>query len=147
MSLLGVVPSDATIADGSYPLAGYNYAVVRADEPKDSLARRMVEFMTGDVGQNCVGNAGFGPLSSGPKADFQRDFPHRELETVFPPVWGMWLFPGTRTTPSCRPTAWSGATVTDAGIPLRRTSARPRRKVGFPPPFWGLRGTRWSLAR
>lgn len=84
LAIDGVVPSDATIADGSYPLAGYNYAVVRADEPKDSLARRMVEFMTGDVGQNCVGNAGFGPLSSGPKADFQRDFPHRELETVFP---------------------------------------------------------------
>ena len=29
----GVYPSDETIADGTYPLAGYNYAVVRADEP------------------------------------------------------------------------------------------------------------------
>ncbi len=58
----GVYPTDETIADGSYPLAGYNYAVIRADSPEDSLARRMVAFMTGQQGQQCVVNAGFGPL-------------------------------------------------------------------------------------
>lgn len=58
----GVYPTDGTIADGSYPLAGYNYAVVRADEPEDSIARRMVEFMLSPQGQQCVVNAGFGAL-------------------------------------------------------------------------------------
>ncbi len=59
----GVYPTDETIADGSYPLAGYNYAVIRADSPKGSAARRLVEFMTSPRGQLCVMNAGFGPLS------------------------------------------------------------------------------------
>ena len=58
----GVYPSDETIADGSYPLAGYNYAVVRADEPEDSPARRMIDFLLSNDGQRCVQNAGFGPL-------------------------------------------------------------------------------------
>lgn len=63
LSVDGVCPTDETIADGSYPLAGYNYAVVRSDEPEDSPARRMVEFMTSPQGQQCVRNAGFGALS------------------------------------------------------------------------------------
>lgn len=58
----GVYPTEASIADGSYPLAGYNYAVVRADAPADSLGRRMVEFITSPEGQQCVLNAGFGAL-------------------------------------------------------------------------------------
>ncbi len=62
LSVDGVDPTDAAIADGSYPLAGYNYAVVRADAPADSPARRMVEFMTSEAGQQCVVNAGFGAL-------------------------------------------------------------------------------------
>lgn len=58
----GVYPTDETIADGSYPLAGYNYAVVRADAPADSIARRMVDFLLSPQGQQCVQNAGFGAL-------------------------------------------------------------------------------------
>ncbi len=62
LEINGVYPTDETIADGSYPLAGYNYAVVRADSPKDSIGRRMVEFITSEQGQQCVVNAGFGAL-------------------------------------------------------------------------------------
>ena len=62
LEINGVYPTDETIADGSYPLSGYNYAVVRADEPKDSPARRMVDFLLSEGGQICVQNAGFGPL-------------------------------------------------------------------------------------
>ena len=58
----GVYPTDETIADGSYPLAGYNYAVIRADQLENSAARRMVDFMLSPAGQECVSNAGFGPL-------------------------------------------------------------------------------------
>lgn len=62
LSIDGVYPTDETIADGSYPLAGYNYAVIRADAAEDSLARRMVDFMLSEAGQLCVSSAGFGPL-------------------------------------------------------------------------------------
>ena len=58
----GVYPTDDTIADGSYPLAGYNYVVVRADGAPDSPGRRMADFMLSPAGQTCVANAGFGPL-------------------------------------------------------------------------------------
>lgn len=58
----GVVPSDQTIADGTYPLADYNYLVLRSDAPKDSPARRLADFMRSGAGQMVVQNAGFGPL-------------------------------------------------------------------------------------
>ena len=43
----------------------HNYVVVRKDAPKDSLARRMVDFMLTPAGQDCVSNAGYGPLIAG----------------------------------------------------------------------------------
>jgi len=36
--------------------------VVRKDAAEDSLARQMVDFMLTPAGQNCVSNAGYGPL-------------------------------------------------------------------------------------
>ncbi len=59
----GVAPTEETIADGSYPLADYNYLVIRADAPADSPARRLAEFMVSPQGQAVVSNAGFGPLT------------------------------------------------------------------------------------
>lgn len=61
----GVVPSEETIANGSYPLAGYNYLVFRSDEPEDSPARRLAAFLLTEEGQSLVTNAGFGALSQG----------------------------------------------------------------------------------
>ena len=58
----GVVPSDDTIADGSYPLSGYNYLVLRADTPEDAPARKLAAFMLSSDGQELVRSAGFGPL-------------------------------------------------------------------------------------
>ena len=58
----GVYPTDETIADGSYPLAGYNYVVLRADTQPGSPGRRMADFMLSPAGQACVSSAGFGPL-------------------------------------------------------------------------------------
>ena len=80
----GVLPSDETIADGSYPLAGYNYVVFRADEPEDSPARRLAAFMLSAAGQDCVRNAGFGPLSNDPLADFKAANPGCTVETILP---------------------------------------------------------------
>lgn len=62
LAIDGVLPTEETIRDGSYPLADYNYVVVRKDAPKDSLARQMVDFMLTPAGQDCVSNAGYGPL-------------------------------------------------------------------------------------
>jgi len=58
----GVMPTDETIADGTYPLSNNTYLVLRKDTPKDSPARRMAEFMLTETGQTCVENAGFGRL-------------------------------------------------------------------------------------
>ena len=79
----GVYPTDATIADGSYPLAGYNYVVLRADQPEGSLARRMADFMLSRAGQQCVASAGFGPLSNDPKADFEEQNPGWTVADIF----------------------------------------------------------------
>ena len=59
----GVTPSEATIADGSYPLAGYNYLVFRSDEPENSPARKLAAYLLTEEGQALVTNAGFGALS------------------------------------------------------------------------------------
>ena len=63
LAIDGVLPTAETIADGTYPLADYNYLVLRSDEPKDSPARRLAEFMVSDAGQQAVADSGFLPLA------------------------------------------------------------------------------------
>lgn len=58
----GIMPTDQTIHDGSYPLADYNYVVLRTDTEQDDSVRRLAEFMLTTEGQKCVSTAGFGPL-------------------------------------------------------------------------------------
>ncbi len=58
----GVYPTDETIADGSYPLSNNSYIVIRSDEEENSPARKMAEFMLTEKGQECVKEAGYGPL-------------------------------------------------------------------------------------
>ena len=62
LAIDGVLPTDETIADGSYPLADYNYVVIRSDAPEDSPARRLADFMLTAAGQEVVSSAGFLPL-------------------------------------------------------------------------------------
>lgn len=62
LSINGIAPTDETIADGTYPLSNNTYIAVRKDEPENSPARRMAEFMLTEAGQQCVAMAGFGPL-------------------------------------------------------------------------------------
>ena len=58
-----VAPSAAAIADGSYPCTGYNYAVIRADEPQDSPAGLLLEYILSDEGQRAIADTGyFAPL-------------------------------------------------------------------------------------
>lgn len=55
----GVMPDETTIADGSYPCTGYNYAVIRADEPEDSPARTLLEWILTATGQRAVASTGY----------------------------------------------------------------------------------------
>ena len=57
----GVAPSLETLADGTYPLLGYNYAVFSADEAEDSPVRMLVNWIQSDEGQQVVANAGYIP--------------------------------------------------------------------------------------
>ena len=63
LAIDGVQPTDETIADGTYPLSDYNYIVLRTDEPEDSPARRLAEFMVSEAGRQVVSDAGFLPIS------------------------------------------------------------------------------------
>lgn len=47
----GVVPSEESIADGSYPLADGYYAVVRRDLPVDHSVRRVISWLKSDDGK------------------------------------------------------------------------------------------------
>ncbi len=58
----GIEPSTETIADGTYPIIGYNYAILAADEEKDSPARNLAEWMQSDAGQKVIASAGYVPF-------------------------------------------------------------------------------------
>ncbi len=58
----GVVPSGETIADGSYPLITYYYAVIRKDTPKTDPARKMIDWLLGEEGQRVAEEAGYVPM-------------------------------------------------------------------------------------
>ena len=62
LAIDGVVPTDETIANGSYPLSNNTYIVLRKDTSTDAPARRLAAFMLTEAGQQCVENAGYGPL-------------------------------------------------------------------------------------
>ena len=64
LDLDGVTPSEETLADGSYGPATRYYAVLRADEPEDSPASKMAEYLLSDAGQECISNAGFGGVAT-----------------------------------------------------------------------------------
>lgn len=59
LSIDGVEPSDETIASGEYPLSKIVYAVIRADEPEDSPARQLVNWLLTDEGQQAVIAGGY----------------------------------------------------------------------------------------
>ncbi len=63
LGVSGVNPSSATIAYRSYPYANDFYAVVRADEPAGSPARRVMEWLLTADGQQTVTDAGYVPAA------------------------------------------------------------------------------------
>ena len=62
MGVDGVLPSTQTIYDGSYPYTNAFYAVIRPDEPEDSGAHRIFDWLTGQEGQQMVLDLGYVPV-------------------------------------------------------------------------------------
>lgn len=60
----GVVPSDETIADGSYPLLNEYYLAIRADEPADSNTRKLHDWILSAEGVRAIRGAGYIPLEN-----------------------------------------------------------------------------------
>lgn len=69
MGVDGVIPSTKTIYDGSYKLTNAFYAVVRTDEPADSNARKIFDWLTGEDGQQLVLDLGYVPVQMPAGAD------------------------------------------------------------------------------
>lgn len=59
MAVNGVSPSPKTIRDGSYPYVNDFYAVIRKDEPADSPARILFDWLTSDDGQALINGLGY----------------------------------------------------------------------------------------
>ena len=53
--------SDATIADQSYPLLNPFYVAIRADEPADSPARQVRDWLLTEEGRQTIAEAGYIP--------------------------------------------------------------------------------------
>ena len=58
----GVMPTKATIEDGSYPLPTYYYAVLRQDTPADHPARQLLAWLLAQEGQQVADAAGYVPI-------------------------------------------------------------------------------------
>lgn len=60
----GVSASYETIADGSYPCTGYNYAIFNSDTAEESNIRKLVKWLLTKDGQTAMSEAGYVPLNS-----------------------------------------------------------------------------------
>lgn len=55
----GVYPDKNTISSKKYPICTAYYAVIRADEPKNSPVRKMLAWIASDAGQKVAEQAGY----------------------------------------------------------------------------------------
>lgn len=62
MSVDGVEPTDETIGRQLYPYTNAFYAVIREDEPADSPARKLYDWITGAQGHRAIADAGYSVL-------------------------------------------------------------------------------------
>lgn len=67
MAVDGVMPDSDTIRDKSYPFVNDFYAAVRADEPKDSKAYQLFEWLTTEDGQSLINGLGYVGVGKGEK--------------------------------------------------------------------------------
>lgn len=62
ISVDGVMPSDETIADGSYPYTNDFFVAIRADEAADSPTRQLRDWILSDDGVQALKDAGYIPV-------------------------------------------------------------------------------------
>ncbi len=55
----GVIPSNETIKDGTYPYTQDFYVVIRADEPENSETRKLFNFLISDEGKKLIDDSGY----------------------------------------------------------------------------------------
>ena len=63
LSVDGVAPTNQSISAGEYPYLQYNYAVVRADEPEDSPARQLFDYLLTPEGKALMEQCGYVPTA------------------------------------------------------------------------------------
>ena len=61
ISVDGVMPSDETIGNGTYPYLNTFYLVIREDEPEDSPTRKLYNYILSDKGRESLIKAGYIP--------------------------------------------------------------------------------------
>ena len=59
LSVDGVLPTEETVASGEYPCSFYYNAVIKADTPADSPARKLIEVLLSESGQQLAKEAGY----------------------------------------------------------------------------------------
>lgn len=67
MAIDGVTPDSGAIRDGSYPFVNDFYAAIRADQPKDSKAYQLFEWLTSEDGQSLINGLGYVGVGEGAK--------------------------------------------------------------------------------
>lgn len=58
----GIMPSNDTISDFSYPLLNESYVAIRYDEPEDSNAHKLYDYIRSDMGKESIIEAGYVPV-------------------------------------------------------------------------------------
>ncbi len=58
----GISPDNENLVSGDYPFTAAYYAVIRSDEPEDSVYRKLRDYMLTDEGQEIIRLAGYCPI-------------------------------------------------------------------------------------
>ena len=69
VSVDGAQPSPQTIRDGSYPFVNPFYAVIRSDEPADSYAKKLYDWLASAPGQQLIEKLGYVPVTAGKETE------------------------------------------------------------------------------
>ncbi|MBQ4396998.1 MAG: substrate-binding domain-containing protein [Clostridia bacterium] len=59
LGIEGVVPSDETISDGSYPMINQSQIVIRDDTPEDSVVRKIIAWVQSEEGAKLAEENGY----------------------------------------------------------------------------------------
>lgn len=78
----GVEPNDANIINGSYPYVSEIYAAIRADEPEESMARILFDFLTTSAASPIISESGYIPLED-TKSTISRPAIHSRSANIY----------------------------------------------------------------